>query len=378
MPLFITSIILVSLTFGLSPSSGWYMFVLVLVAIFGCCWHFADRANKIITIFNKIDLYFSGLTGASSLFSGLFMLLGLLVAMFLLFKFNATLGFIICGLLSLYGLYGEWQEKKEEQKFKRQQQEYEKRQQDYERGNYYGTFEHTKQSLMQNANTADYRKLGYMYENGYGTTQDYNKAMKCYQKANAWREIGYMHYFGYGVPKNKDKANEYFAKCDDRKDCEEVIEFFEDIERIARGEIYVWLGYSSKGAVLYNLGCYYAEGKGVCQDYQKALYYYNKAVDLGSREAYNNLGYMYSSGKGVERDYYTARRYFQKGADLGEEVACNNMGSCYENGWGGSVDKYKALKYYKKACNLGNQKGCENYERLKNEMGIINDDDVLF
>lgn len=251
-------------------------------------------------------------------------------------------------------------------------------QQKFNSGNHYATLEYLKKSLMKGENAELYSKLGYMYENGYGTEKDYNKAMKCYQKANAWREIGYMHYFGYGVPKNKDKANEYFAKCDDRKDCEEVIEFFEDIERIARGEIYVWLGYSSKGAVLYNLGCYYAEGKGVCQDYQKALYYYNKAVDLGSREAYNNLGYMYSSGKGVERDYYTARRYFQKGADLGGATACNNMGSCYENGWGGSVDKYKALKYYKKACDLGDKKGCENYERLKNEMGIINDDDVLF
>ena len=87
---------------------------------------------------------------------------------------------------------------------------------------------------------------------------------------------------------------------------------------------------------------------------------------------------MYGSGKGVERDYYTARRYFQKGADLGNAVACDNLGMYYENGWGGGVDKYKALKYYKKACNLGNQKGCENFRRLKKEMGIRNDDDVLF
>lgn len=108
------------------------------------------------------------------------------------------------------------------------------------------------------------------------------------------------------------------------------------------------------------------------------MYYYKKAADLGDKYACNNLGVMYGSGKGVERDYYTARRYFQKGADLGNAVACDNLGMYYENGWGGGVDKYKALKYYKKACNLGNQKGCENFRRLKKEMGIRNDDDVLF
>lgn len=262
------------------------------------------------------------------------------------------------------------------QEFERQQQEYKKRQQDYERGDYYGTFEYTKQSLMHNENTANYRKLGYMYENGYGTAKDYDKAMKCYEKANAWREIGYMHYFGLGVPENKDKANEYFAKCDDIEDCKKVIEYFDSIERIASGKN-PFLGYSEKNA-LFNLGLSYAEGKGVYQDYQKALLCYKEAADLGDKYAYNNLGVMYGTGKGVERDYYTARSYYQKAADLGCEVACDNLGNYYENGRGGGVDKYKALKYYKKACDLGGQKGCENFKRLKKEMGIRNDDDVLF
>lgn len=249
-------------------------------------------------------------------------------------------------------------------------------QQKFNSGNHYATLEYLKKSLMKGENTELYRKLGYMYENGYGTAKDYDKAMKCYEKANAWREIGYMHYFGYGVPKNKDKANEYFAKCYDIEDCKEVIEYFDSIERIASGKN-LFLGYSEENA-LYNLGLSYTEGKGVYQDYQKALHYYKEAADLGHRGAYNNLGYMYDNGKGVARDYSLAVRYYQKAADLGNATACNNLGSCYENGRGGGVDKYKALKYYKKACDLGNQKGCENFKRLKKEMGITNDDDVLF
>lgn len=109
------------------------------------------------------------------------------------------------------------------------------------------------------------------------------------------------------------------------------------------------------------------------RDCQKALYYYKKAADLGSSGAYNNLGVMYNYGIGVAQSYSTARSYYKTAADMGNAIACNNLGKCYEYG-----DKYKALKYYKKACDLGNKDGCANYQRLKNEMGITNDDAVLF
>lgn len=256
---------------------------------------------------------------------------------------------IVCGFIYLcyYGVCEWWKETTNQWKSNKITRE----QQQYERGDYYGTFEHTKQtlqSLMQDNNSTDFftfeylilnesitsyrRKLGYMYENGYGTAKDYDKAMKCYEKANAWREIGYMHYFGYGVPKNENRARTYFAKCDDEADYKQIISYFERI-----------VNDSNDANALCNLGWHYTEGKGISQDYHKALYYYQKAADLGNK------------------------------------IACNNLGNCYE------YDKlyvlfsqYKALKYYKKACDLGNQKGCENYKRLKAQMGITNDDDVLF
>ena len=244
-------------------------------------------------------------------------------------------------------------------------------QQKFNSGNYYSVLEDLKKYLMNSKDTEFYHRLGYMYENGYGTTKDYSKAMECYKKADAWREMGYMHYFGYGVPKDKKKAYRYFEISGDKTDCDKVIECF---ERIAN--------HSDDATALYNLGYFYAEGKGMYQDYQKALYYYQKAADLGSSNACNNLGVMYNSGKGVERNYSLAVKYYQKSADLGNAVACNNVGRCYEYGDGGlfgaKSDKYKALKYYKKAYNLGDREGCENYKRLKNAMGITNDDDVLF
>ena len=120
------------------------------------------------------------------------------------------------------------------------------------------------------------------------------------------------------------------------------------------------------------------------QDCEKARYYYQKAADLGSASACNNLGVMYNQGKGGYKSFSMAVSYYKKAADMGDETACNNLGQCYEYGEGGLIgalekkNKYQALKYYKKACDLGNKDGCANYQRLKNEMGIINDDDVLF
>lgn len=112
---------------------------------------------------------------------------------------------------------------------------------------------------------------------------------------------------------------------------------------------------------------------------QTNLSYFERiADDSNDANALYNLGWHYNEGKGISQDYQKALYYYRQAADLGNKAACNNLGSYYEYGNGGRVDKYKALKYYKKACDLGDEDGCENYELLKEEMGITNEDDVLF
>lgn len=281
-----------------------------------------------------------------------------------------VLGLLFCFMS--YFIIKEIKQEKEQEPKRLAEQKHEKYNLEYEQGIYYNMFEFLKKSLMQEANSEYYHKLGYMYENGYGTTKDYDKAMQCYKKADAWREIGYMYYFGHGVSKSKDKAKEYFAKCYDEAECEEIISYFERIENYNDSNAY------------FNLGLCYADGDGVMRDYQKARYYYQKAANLGNASACNNLANMYKNGRGGYKSFSTAVSYYKTAADMGNAVACNNLGQCYEYGEGGLIgalekkDKYQALKYYKKAYDLGNKDGCENYQRLKNEMGITNDDAVLF
>ena len=52
----------------------------------------------------------------------------------------------------------------------------------------------------------------------------------------------------------------------------------------------------------------YAEGKGVEQDYKKAIHWFTKAGEQGNfAKAQCNLAIMYAEGKGVEQDYKKAR-----------------------------------------------------------------------
>jgi serine/threonine protein kinase len=65
----------------------------------------------------------------------------------------------------------------------------------------------------------------------------------------------------------------------------------------------------------------YFYGRGVTQDYSKALNWYEKAADLGNGAAMFSLGWMYEKGEGVARDYQKAREWYQKGASAGNEMA---------------------------------------------------------
>ena len=138
----------------------------------------------------------------------------------------------------------------------------------------------------------------------------------------------------------------------------------------------------------------------VCGD--KSLSYcikhFDRQCEAKNYDAYNIVGALHDE----QEQYSESKKYYELVCDKANskdsyqselidgslskkysaielmENACYNLANHYFNGWGVRQDKSKALQYYKKACDLGNKDGCENYQRLKNEMGITNDDAVLF
>ena len=117
----------------------------------------------------------------------------------------------------------------------------------------------------------------------------------------------------------------------------------------------------------YNLGVMYANGKGVRQDYHKAVEWYTKAANQGLADAQTNLGYMYYHGYGVRQDYHQAFNWYAKAAAQNNAVAQSNIAGLYYNGQGVRQSYSLAKEWYGKACDNGSQNGCDKYRELNQQ-----------
>jgi len=101
------------------------------------------------------------------------------------------------------------------------------------------------------------------------------------------------------------------------------------------------------------LGAMYANGGGVPQDYEKAVYWHTKAAEQGHVSAQYNLGYMYGNGQGVQQDYKQAVKWYTKAAEQGDAYAQNGLAILYNKGQGVQQDYKQAVKWYTKAAEQG-------------------------
>jgi TPR repeat protein len=103
----------------------------------------------------------------------------------------------------------------------------------------------------------------------------------------------------------------------------------------------------------FNLGWMYADGKGVPEDYAKAVKWYRKGAEQGDARAQYNLGLIYNSGEGVPQDYAEAAKWFRKAAEQGYAAAQNKLGGMYCFGRGVAKDGDEAVKWCRKAAEQG-------------------------
>ena len=76
-----------------------------------------------------------------------------------------------------------------------------------------------------------------------------------------------------------------------------------------------------------NMGDYYYRGKGLPQDYDKALEFWQRAGEHGWTRAYNNIGTLYSRGEHVIMDKKKARHYYELAAMGGNAYVRHNLGA---------------------------------------------------
>ena len=74
-----------------------------------------------------------------------------------------------------------------------------------------------------------------------------------------------------------------------------------------------------------SIGACYHNGKGVVQDYARAMEWYMKAAEQGYATGQTNIGKLYYFGLGVNRDLQVAKKWFQKAADNGDLEAKDRL-----------------------------------------------------
>ena len=205
-------------------------------------------------------------------------------------------------------------------------------------------------------------ELGWCYFNNKGVKRDTLKAIEWWQRAanngsaDAQYELGCCYAEGCGVELDRDKAIELWRKAARQGHINaEAYVLYLDNEGYNTYAASWYLEAASQGHAdaQYELGCCYAEGKGVAQDYAEAVVWWHKAAEHCVAMAQSELGYCYAEGKGVEQDYTVAASWWSFAAENGIAEAQYELGCCYAEGRGGEQDCAQAAYWWSEAAEQG-------------------------
>lgn len=99
---------------------------------------------------------------------------------------------------------------------------------------------------------------------------------------------------------------------------------------------------------MFAIGIAFAQGTGVPQDEVAAVYWYQRAADLGFMEAQYWLANMISSGRGgISGSWTGAAPLYFKAAQQGHTDAQYMIGQMYTYGNGVAIDYEKAAEWYR-------------------------------
>ncbi len=97
---------------------------------------------------------------------------------------------------------------------------------------------------------------------------------------------------------------------------------------------------------LYNLGKMLAEGReGLTPEYAEAEQRLTAAAEMANGDAFNELGIMQALGRGGPIDHAKALEFYMKGHELGSRASTSNLGAVYAQGQGVEVDYAKAFEF---------------------------------
>lgn len=125
------------------------------------------------------------------------------------------------------------------------------------------------------------------------------------------------------------------------------------------------------------LALLYEYGRGVPQDFQKALMYYKRAAEQHNVESMYNLALMYMFNRGVQQDFHLALPLLQKAAKNNHAPSIYYLGVLKMNGHGTNIDYEEAMGWFEKAAALDDFRisglASDSYKHVKDMLDQAND-----
>lgn len=118
-----------------------------------------------------------------------------------------------------------------------------------------------------------------------------------------------------------------------------------------------------------DLAINYNAGELIEEDFEKAKYYFEKAIEKGDVESLYELAYMYIYGNGVDKDVGKGFNLIKQAADKGHREAQYRIGKMLSEGVGCDLNVDEAVKYLTMAANQGDEYAVEELKKLENVSG---------
>ena len=208
--------------------------------------------------------------------------------------------------------------------------------------------------------------LGLYYQKGIGVEKNLKQATLLYQEAIdkglpsiPYINLSYAYFHGLGVKKNHAKAIdliEPLATSGDELAMANLGAFYKELNDFEKSLFWTEKA-AKKGNALAqaNLGFFYAKGLGVAINKNKAIYWLDNAMKKNNHQAFFIMGTLYSEGGAVvEKDEKMAFALYLKSAKLGNGYAQNNLGNWLFNGRYVPKNEKEGFKWYLKAAEENN------------------------
>lgn len=108
-------------------------------------------------------------------------------------------------------------------------------------------------------------------------------------------------------------------------------------------------------------------GRGVEQNFQEAIRWYEKAARNDHVDSQHALGVAYAFGIGVPQDFAKAFDWYKRAADLGHAESQYWIGVSWQYGLIGEVDHARALKWFSEAAEQRYQPALQAIAELRRE-----------